>query len=152
MAGLVPQSIGQARSVITNHILEWQGRPLALVQTLALSIASFCALIGGAYAIALALGVDVTYFDLLGIGLVEKFVGLLPISFSGIGTAEVVIVALLVQHGVSVEKATAMALVGRILSTVATVSGVWYYLSPDLGETGGDADLVSAGQETQHAG
>ena len=75
-----------------------------------LTLAAYALFFGQAYMLAVAVGLEISYFQLVLVLALSSPASLLPISISGLGTREAVIVGYLGVHGVQAESALAFSL------------------------------------------
>jgi len=74
-----------------------------------LTVITWIATYFAVYLCAVALGLDVPFFDLCGVTAVSSLVTFLPISILGLGTRDVSLIALLAPHGVAATGAVALS-------------------------------------------
>jgi uncharacterized membrane protein YbhN (UPF0104 family) len=71
----------------------------------------------------------VSYWQVMGIQTVTYFLAVLPISVNGYGLREVAFTTLYASLGVTLEQASALALVTRLLMVLCTVPGAFWLSS-----------------------
>jgi len=81
------------------------------------------------YLLARQLGMNVTYWQVIGIQTVTYFLSVLPISVNGYGLREVAFTTLYTALGSSLEQASTLALATRLLSVVSTLPGAFWLTS-----------------------
>ena len=85
--------------------------------------------IAATYLLAHQLGIYVSYWQVLGVQTVAYFLSVLPISVNGYGLREVVFTTLYTALGATLEQASTLALVTRLLMVLCTVPGVFWLSS-----------------------
>ncbi len=93
------------------------------------------------YLLARQLGMNVTYWQVIGIQTVTYFLSVLPISVNGYGLREVAFTTLYTALGSSLEQASTLALATRLLSVVSTLPGAFWLTSTVSGAAGLDKNL-----------
>ena len=116
-----------------DEVLRWRKHPLALAAAFVLSLASFAAGWGSAWALCLGLGINVTYQNVVASGVWIYLIGILPISINGLGLQEAGYVYLYGLLGVAAGPAATLGLLVRLVYTIAVLpGGVWLAIDPDL--------------------
>ncbi|MCB0324362.1 MAG: flippase-like domain-containing protein [Bdellovibrionales bacterium] len=90
------------------------------------SVASYAAIYYGSYAIAAAQGLHLTLLQVLYAISITSIVSLIPVSVSGIGTRDLVMVAIFARFGLESEQAIAFSL-GYLLINIVFGNGVGAY-------------------------
>ena len=88
------------------------------------------------YLLARQLGMNVTYWQVIGIQTVTYFLSVLPISVNGYGLREVAFTTLYTALGSSLEQASTLALATRLISVVSTLPGAFWLTSTVSGVAG----------------
>ena len=124
--GLIVEKIHHQLKKIMTLFRQYFQTPFSLVKTLIATItALFCSFVG-TFLIALNLNMSVSLFDVITISAIVYIFTLLPISFNGLGIRELIMTTLYVSLGSTIEQATLLALVTRILMILMTSLGfIW---------------------------
>ncbi len=119
--------ISWIKKVINKYIQlvkRWFSKPGYLILATIVAWASSFVLLSGVWILASAIGIQVTIWQVIGISTVSYFITLLPISISGYGLREITFTSLYTLLGATLEQASALALISRILTTFVTLPGV----------------------------
>ena len=83
---------------------------------------------------AVSLGINVSILEVIQIASIVYVFTLIPISFNGLGVRELIMTTLYVSLGSTIEEATLLALVTRLLMVIVTsVGALWLpQLMPDV--------------------
>lgn len=104
----------------------WMSQPLALLLALIISWISVLVVFLGVWVNAGGIGISVTFYQVVAISALVYVLTLLPFSINGYGVREVAVTALYMRLGASLEQATTLAIVTRLLSLLATLPGaIW---------------------------
>ncbi len=127
-----PQIAGFLNKVYDSG-MRYVHAPDTMAVMLILSLA-FQTLAGaGVWLNMLAVGVDLPFLTVVPIAALVGLIGLLPVSISGWGVREVLIVTLLTPLGAPADRVLAGALLGRFLILVVTLAGgVLLWLEPGI--------------------
>ncbi len=106
----------------------WASRPGAFVYAFLAAWPSNLFPMAATWLIAHQLGVDVSFWQVIGVQTVTYFVSQLP-SINGYGFREATYTALYTALGASLEQASTLALVTRFISVAATVPGALWLTS-----------------------
>ena len=90
------------------------------------------------YLLARQLGMNVTYWQVIGIQTITYFLSVLPISVNGYGLREVAYTTLYGALGSTLEQASTLALVTRFLIVLSTLPGTIWLTSSLAGKAGLD--------------
>jgi uncharacterized membrane protein YbhN (UPF0104 family) len=117
---------GMARTRIASKLLRlhriyagFAARPNLLMSFAALTVAEQLVTIFYTWCTARAVGVDVSVVLVAGVLPLTMLVSRLPISFDGLGVFEAVFILLMSLGGVSAAQATSVAVIGRLIQTLA---------------------------------
>ena len=127
-AGVRASALGRRLTRLTDAVGQYRGHRGALAGVAALSIAVQMLRIVQAYLLGRGIGIDVPfsyYLLFMPIGLIAL---LLPISISGIGAPQGIIVWLLAPAGVPQPQALALSTLIVVSGIVANLPGAWLYL------------------------
>jgi len=125
----------------------WASKPWAFVFAFLAAWPSNLLPMFTTYLLAQQLGMAVSFWQVLGVQTVTYFVSVLPISVNGYGLREVAYTTLYSALGASVEQASTLALVTRLLTVLATIPGaIW--LSSTVSEAVGLDDDPNQAQES----
>ncbi len=112
---------------IGNALREWASRPMAFFWAFLIAWPSNLTFMLGNFVVARALGIEVSFFEIMAVQAVTYLLALMPISFNGYGVREVTMTSLLVALGASLEQASSMALLTRFLVVLVTVPGALWF-------------------------
>jgi uncharacterized membrane protein YbhN (UPF0104 family) len=101
----------------------WASRPWAFVYALLAAFPSNLLPMSVSYLLAHQLGINVTFWQIMGVQTVTYFLSLLPISVNGYGLREVAYTTLFVTLGATLEQASTLALVTRFFMVLTTIPG-----------------------------
>ena len=107
----------------------WRSKPAAFLYAFLAAWPSNLIPIAATYLLATQMGMHVSYWQVMGIQTVTYFLAVLPISVIGYGLREVAFTTLYASLGVSLEQASALALVTRFLMVLCTVPGAFWLSS-----------------------
>ena len=77
----------------------------------------------GTFLIARSLGMQITLWHAIGVQTVSYFLSVLPISINGYGLREVVYTTLYSSLGISIEQASSLAIITRLVTILSTLPG-----------------------------
>lgn len=104
----------------------WLSQPLALFFALIISWISVLVVFLGIWVNAQGIGISVNFYQVVAISALVYLLTLLPVSINGYGVREVAVTALYMRLGASLEQATTLAIVTRLLSLLSTLPGaIW---------------------------
>ena len=104
----------------------WAANPASFVFAFLAAWPSNLFPMAATYLLAHQLGMQVSFWQVVGVQTVTYFLSVLPISVNGYGLREVAYTTLYSALGASVEQASTLALVTRLLTVLATVPGaIW---------------------------
>ncbi len=109
---------------LVGAVQEWAARPQAFVWAFLAAWPSNLASMLASYGIARALGMEISFVQVMAVQTVTYFLSVLPISINGLGLREVTYTTLFVWIGSSLEQASALAVITRFLALLVTVPGV----------------------------
>ena len=105
----------------------WGAKPWAFVNAFLAAWPSNLFAMAATYLLASQLGMNVSFWQVVGIQTVSYFLAVLPISVNGYGLREVAFTTLFTALGSSLEQASTLALVTRFLSVLTTLPGaIWF--------------------------
>lgn len=107
-----------------NLFKRWLEKPGFLLLAFVIAWCSSVIILGAVWTLAVGIGIQISIWQVIGISTVSYFITLLPISISGYGLREITYTSLYTLLGASLEQATALTLITRILSTSITLPGV----------------------------
>jgi uncharacterized membrane protein YbhN (UPF0104 family) len=127
---------GARRTRVTSKLLHlhrtyvgFAARPGPLTTFAALTVVEQLVTIVYTWCTARAVGVDVTLIFIAGVLPLTLLVSRLPISFDGLGVFEAVFIVLMGLGGVSPAQATSVAVIGRVIQTLAllpwSIAHIW---------------------------
>lgn len=132
-------------SKIISVLQTWASRPWAFVYAFLAAWPSNLFPMAATYLIAHQLGVNVSFWQVIGVQTAAYFVSQLP-SINGYGLREATYTTLYSALGASIEQASTLALVTRFLSVIATVPGALWLSSAVTDTALNDSE---AGDETE---
>jgi uncharacterized membrane protein YbhN (UPF0104 family) len=104
----------------------WAAKPWAFLYAFLAAWPSNLIPMAATYLLARQLGMNVTYWQVIGVQTVSYFLSVLPISVNGYGLREVAYTTLYTALGSTLEQASTLALVTRFLTVLSTVPGaIW---------------------------
>jgi len=103
---------------------QWGKKPSSLVLAFGITWISRFIIFSSSWLLAKGIGMQLTFWQVVGVNIVSYFVTLLPISISGYGLREITTTTLFTMLGATLEQATALAVISRIFSTLVTLPGV----------------------------
>lgn len=104
----------------------WIKHPRTLLAALCISWIGLAMYICGLWVVARELGIDVTMMNVAAVMGITYFITLLPISLNGFGLRELGMVTLYVYYGGTLEQATALALITRVLIMAVSFLGAFF--------------------------
>lgn len=114
----------QQKVINLLHMLRrWLDRPGVLLRAFAVSWLSVLVMFVAVWLLANELGIAVALDQVMGAAAVMYLVLLLPISINGLGVREVAYTVLYMRFGATLEQATMLAVLTRVLATVQTLPG-----------------------------
>lgn len=102
----------------------WADRPWALAQALLIAVISNVLVMLGSWIMTVQLGMGVTFIQVVGVMSISYVLTNLPISINGYGVREVALTALYMRLGATVEQASTLALIMRLIAVLVTMPGV----------------------------
>ena len=104
----------------------WAAKPWAFVYAFLAAWPSNLLPMAATYLLAHQLGMNVTFWQVIGVQTVTYFLSVLPISVNGYGLREVAYTTLYTALGSTLEQASTLALVTRFLTILSTLPGaIW---------------------------
>ena len=104
----------------------WSSKPGTFLYAFLVAWPSNLLPIAATWLIAQQLGINVSYWQVIGVQTVSYFLSVLPISVNGYGLREATFTTLYAALGASLEQASTLALVTRFVMIVCTVPGaIW---------------------------
>ena len=104
-------------------IRTWSKEPASFLKAFLFAWPSNLLPMAGTYILARSLNMDVNYWHVIGVQTVSYFLSVIPISINGFGLREVAYTTLYTSLGVSIEQASTLALITRIITIIATLPG-----------------------------
>ncbi len=104
----------------------WANQPWALAQAFLIAIISNLLVMFGSWIMTQQLGMGVTFVQVMGVVSISYVVTNLPISINGYGIREIALTTLYVKLGSSLEQATTLALIIRIIGVLVTTPGAFW--------------------------
>lgn len=124
---------------IVGAIRAWASKPWAFVFAFLAAWPSNLFPMTATYLLAHQLGMTVSFWQVMSVQTVSYFLSVLPISVNGYGLREVAFTALYTLLGASLEQASTLALVTRLLTVLSTVPGALWLSSAVTAASGVDA-------------
>jgi uncharacterized membrane protein YbhN (UPF0104 family) len=116
----------------------WAAKPWSFVYAFLAAWPSNLFPMAATWLLARQLGMDVSFWQVLGVQTVTYFLSVLPISVNGYGLREVAYTTLYSALGASLEQASTLALVTRFLTVLSTIPGALWLSSVVTGAAGLD--------------
>ncbi len=116
----------------------WAAKPWTFIHAFLVAWPSNLLPMTATYMLAHQLGINVNFWQVLGVQTVTYFLSVLPVSVNGYGLREVAYTTLYAALGASIEQASTLALVTRLLTLLATVPGAIWLSSAVSGAAGLD--------------
>jgi glycosyltransferase 2 family protein len=111
---------------VVSALWLWAAKPWAFVYAFLAAWPSNLLPMAATYLLARQLGMNVTYWQVIGVQTVTYFLTVLPISVNGYGLKEVAYTTLYTALGATLEQASTLALVTRLLMVLSTIPGaIW---------------------------
>lgn len=110
-------------SKIVAAFRAWAAQPMAFVYAFLAAWPSNLFPMASTYLIARLLGMNVSFWQVISVQTVTYFLSVLPISVNGIGLREFAYTTLYTALGASLEQASTLALVTRLLTLLSTAPG-----------------------------
>jgi glycosyltransferase 2 family protein len=107
----------------------WASKPWAIIYAFLAAWPSNLLPMAATYLLARQLGMNVTYWQVIGVQTVTYFLSVLPISVNGYGLREVAYTTLYTALGSTLEQASTLALVTRFLTVLSTLPGAFWLTS-----------------------
>ena len=121
---------------IISAFRNWASKPQAFVYAFLIAWPSNLLPMAATYLLAHQLGITVSFWQVMGVQTVTYFLSVLPISVNGYGLREVAYTTLYSSLGASLEQASTLALVTRVLTVLVTVPGAIWLSSVVTGAAG----------------
>jgi uncharacterized membrane protein YbhN (UPF0104 family) len=119
----LPGSLGKVFPSVGKALQEWANRPAALGWALLAAFPSNLVFMLAAFTVARQLGMEVSFWQVMAVQTVTYFLSVLPISINGLGVREVTYTTLFAALGVSLEQASALAVLTRFFILLITLPG-----------------------------
>ena len=111
---------------VVNALRLWSSKPSAFLYAFLAAWPSNLLPIAATWLIAHQLGINVSYWQVIGVQTITYFLSVLPISVNGYGLREALFTSLYASLGASLEQASTLALVTRFVMILCTVPGaIW---------------------------
>jgi len=107
----------------------WLHSPRELLYAMLVSTASTLIVYLGVYLLAVHLGIPIGFWDVLAISVTTYVITLLPLSINGYGLREVAVTVLYVELGATLEQASLLAILLRVLRLMETLPGALWISS-----------------------
>lgn len=118
---------------VLSAIRLWASKPGAFVYAFLAAWPSNLFAMAATFLLAGQLGMNVSFWQVMGVQTVTYFLSVLPISVNGYGLREVAYTTLYSALGASLEQASTLALVTRLLTVLSTIPGVIWLTSAVTG-------------------
>lgn len=121
---------------IVAALREWAARPAAFGWAFLAAWPSNLAVMLANFIVARALGMEISFAQIMAVQTAAYFVSVLPISVNGYGVREVTITSLFTTLGATLEQASALAVLTRFIALLVTIPGALWVSSvaSDLAE------------------
>ena len=125
LGAFIPKIKNQIRETISLIGIYWK-KPKSLILALFVAVIALLFSFSGTYLMAVSLGITVSIFEVIQIASIVYVFSLIPISLNGLGVRELIMTTLYVSLGSTIEEATLLALVTRLLMVIVTsVGAIW---------------------------
>lgn len=114
---------------VKQALMQWKAHPLHAVTALLVAYAAQMSIFSGVYLLARGLEMQVTIWDVIGIGTIVYLVSLVPASVNGFGLRDVSMAALYIQLGATPAQGSALALITRLILMIETLPGAFWSAS-----------------------
>ncbi len=124
----------------------WLKRPMTLVEAYVVAWASNLIVFLGMWLLATTIGIEVTFFQVIGVNFVIYFLTLLPISINGLGVKELSEISIYIFLGATLEQATIFTILSRFFALTETFPGALWVsqaFSFSRMQEGSTEDLIS---------
>lgn len=101
----------------------WLRSPVVLLEAMAVSSASTFIVYVGVWLLAREIGIPISFLEVMAISVTTYLITLLPISINGYGLREVAVTVLYVELGATLEQASLLAIILRLLRLLETLPG-----------------------------
>lgn len=108
---------------LRNAFSVWRERKSSVLAAFGISWLSIFVIFLALWLLANGLGIPVTLWQVMGINALTYLITLLPVSINGLGLREIAITGLYMQVGASVEQASALAIISRLMLMAETLPG-----------------------------
>ena len=107
----------------------WLKKPGSLIVALLITFIAVFALCVSHYLLAIGLGMEVTFLEVVAIRTLSYFIMMIPISLNGLGLREIGITTLYIAAGATQAQAVSFSLITRLFLTLRTLPGA-LWVSP----------------------
>ncbi len=115
----------------------WSTKPMGFVWAFLAAWPSNLLITAMTLVVSAQLGMQVSFWQVLAVQVIVYFVSVLPISFNGLGTRELMFTTFFMQLGASVEQASTLALLTRLIGTLGSLPGA-LWLTQSVLQTGAE--------------
>jgi len=122
-SGSLRRRASEAAGRLRRIVAPWRTQPQSLAGALLAAAAGVTSYWTSVWLVARALQMEVTLLDVAAVTGITYFLSQVPISFNALGIREAAMITLYGQLGSTAEQAAALALITRLLVTLATVPG-----------------------------
>ena len=131
---LVWQKTRQWLTKFIEALQFWLKKPMALVAAFLITFVAVVALCYSHYLLAIGLGMQVTFWEIVAIRTFSYLIMMIPISLNGLGLREVGMTTLYLTIGATQTQAISLVLITRLFLTLRTLPGA-LWISPFLTST-----------------
>lgn len=109
---------------------DWASYPTAFLWAFLVAWPSNLIPMAGTFIMARSLGIEVTYLQVIGAQTITYFLSVLPISINGLGLREIAYATLYATLGATIEQASTLALLIRLITTIISLPGALWLTNP----------------------
>jgi len=130
LAGVLPQAwrakLSEWVKRAKDAINVWRNRPGVLFLGFALSWGGKLMIFSALWLLARGLGMEIAFYQIIGVGAITYALSILPISLNGFGLREVSMTTLYIQLGATLEQASTLVVATRFILMLETLPGaIW---------------------------
>jgi len=123
LIGKINLSIVKWLEKLYTALMVWRRRLDAVTLAFAVSWGARVLVFFAVWLLARGLGMQVTLWQVIGVGALTNVLSVLPLSINGLGLREVTMTALYVQIGASLEQTSALVVMTRFILMIETLPG-----------------------------
>ena len=125
---------------VMNAFQVWASKPKDFILPFLAAWPSNLLPMAGTFLLARQLGMDVTFWQVIGVQTISYFLSVLPISINGYGLREVTYTTLFSSIGFNIEQASTLALITRFITILTTLPGAFWLSTLVQGQANAEID------------